>query len=90
MKKRKGACCLAAGALVAAGLVWLLPVRAEAAPCYEWETHYEYYCATPICHRSIPSYFKEVSMSRECVGENGLYTEVYTVEKIDLGCCPHL
>lgn len=90
MKKRKNKSYLAVGALVAAGLVWLLPVKAEAAPCYDWGPAVtRYYCATPICHRSIPSYFLEKKWERDCIGENGIYTD-YKTEKTDLGCCPHL
>lgn len=90
MKKRRNKCYLAAGVLMTAGLVWLLPMKVEAGPCYDWRsTGAEYYCATPICYKSIPSYFHERTWQRECIGENGTYYE-YKSEKTDLGCCPHL
>lgn len=90
MKKRRNKWCLAAGALVAAGLMWLLPMKAEAAFCNEWSgPSVKYYCATPICYKSIPSYFQEKVWERTCIENDSTRTE-YRIEKTDLGCCPHL
>lgn len=92
MKKRRNKSCLAVGALVAAGLMWLLPMKVEAGPCYQWE--YDpagsgYTCSTPICHNgSDLTYFHTISHKQECVGENGTYYN-YDVKKENLGCCPH-
>lgn len=91
MKKRKNKSYLAVGALAVAGLVWLLPMKAEAAPCYPWKYDAEnsgYECSTPICYTGNRSYFHIKSYKRECIGENGSYYE-YRTEKEDLGCCPH-
>lgn len=93
MKKRRNKCYLAAGALMAAGLMWLLPMKAEAKLCYEWKYNPEgsgYGCSTPMCHNgSELSYFHTISYKRECIGENGTYYE-YDIKKENLGCCPHL
>lgn len=90
MKKGRNKCCLAVGALVAAGLMWFVPVKTEAAPCYNWEyipgtAGYE--CTTPICYNgSDLTNFHVKGYRRECIGENGHYYE-YKTDKEDLGCC---
>lgn len=90
MKKRKNKSYLAAGALVTAGLMWLLPMKAEAKLCYDWEyipgtAGYE--CSTPICYNgSDLTNFHTAGYKRECIGENGTYYE-YDTKKDNLGCC---
>lgn len=82
---------LVLGMVLALTLVWITPIQSEAA-CSDWiivSYNDTPYCATPVCHLSIPGQYTEVSGERYCYSE-GEVTKEYKTEKIYHGCCDHL
>lgn len=71
-------------------LVWITPIQSEA-----WCTMWYYqgegatYCATPVCHLSIPAQYTDQKYERYCYNDSVFSTTEYKIEKEYHGCCPN-
>lgn len=88
-RKRNKKGYLAVAALMAAAMLWMLPIKAEAS-CTVWTLDITIgtYCATPICHTGNRTYFEVNRYQRSCMEGMNEHTEYQTVTE-DHGCCPY-